>query len=140
MKGPAMKSKSFTLSFSFPSSPEVVFTALTNTRQIAAWSGQRGKVQATIGGKIELFDGWVKGNVLAYEPGKQLSFSWKPAEWAKELQPSIVRCTLKPKQSGSILTLRHSGFPSDSELQSHKAGWTEFVFEPLKTYLISIQK
>ena len=135
-----MKAKSFTISASFPFSSETVFTALTNARQIAMWSGQSGKVQPTIGGKIELFDGWVKGIVLAYESGKRLSFTWKPTEWAKESQSSIVTCYFKPTKTGSKVTLKHSGFPNDSELQSHKAGWTEFVFDPLKMYLTSKQK
>ena len=135
-----MKAKSFTISASFPFSSETVFTALTNARQIAMWSGQSGKVQPTIGGKIELFDGWVKGLVLAFELGKRLSFTWKPAEWAKESQSSIVTCVFEPTKTGSKITLKHSCFPNDSELQSHKAGWTEFVFDPLKMYLTSKQK
>jgi uncharacterized protein YndB with AHSA1/START domain len=132
-----MKAKSFTISAAFPFSSEAVFTALTNARQINAWSGQPGKVQPTIGGKIELFDGWVKGTVLAYEAGKRLSFTWKPAEWAKENKASIVTCFFKPTKSGTKLTLKHSGFPNDGEMQSHKEGWTEFVFDPVKMYLTS---
>lgn len=135
-----MKTKSFTLSLLFPFSPEDIFTALTNARQIAAWSGQAGKIQPTIGGKMELFDGWVKGNVLAYESGKRLSFTWKPAEWATESQSSIVTCDFKSTKTGSKITLKHAGFPNDSELQSHKVGWTEFVFDPLKMYLTAKQK
>jgi uncharacterized protein YndB with AHSA1/START domain len=135
-----MKAYSFTISTSFPFSSETVFTALTNARQIAVWSGQNGKVQPTIGGKMELFDGWVKGIVLAYELGKRLSFTWKPSEWAKEKQASIVTCHFTPTKTGTKLTLKHSGFPNDSELQSHKVGWTEFVFDPLKMYLTSKQK
>ena len=106
-----MKIKSFTISASFPFSSEVVFTAFTNARKIAAWSGQRGKVQPTIGGKMELFDGWVKGIVLAYESGKRLSFTWKPAEWAKENQSSIVTChfqTNKNWNEAHLKTLRVS--------------------------------
>jgi uncharacterized protein YndB with AHSA1/START domain len=135
-----MKAKSFTIFASFPFSAETVFMALTNARQIAVWSGQNGKVQPTIGGKMELFDGWVKGIVLAYELGKRLSFTWKPSEWAKEKQASIVTCHFTPTKTGTKLTLKHSGFPNDSELQSHKVGWTEFVFDPLKMYLTSKQK
>jgi len=140
IKGRTMKAKSFTISALVPFSPEAVFTALTNARQIAAWSGQSGKVQPTIGGKIDLFDGWVKGIVLAYESGKRLSFTWKPSEWAKENQASIVTFLFKQTKTGTKLTLKHSGFPNDSELQSHKEGWTEFVFDPLKMYLTSKQK
>ncbi len=133
----SMKAKSFIISVSFPFSSESVFAALTDTRQITAWSGQYGKIQPIIGGKIELFDGWVKGVVLAYEPGKLLSFTWKPSEWAKKSQASIVTFHFKPTKTGTKLMLRHSNFPNDSELQSHKDGWAEFVFDPLKMYLIS---
>jgi uncharacterized protein YndB with AHSA1/START domain len=137
--GRTMKTKSFTISTSFPFSSEAIFTALTNAQQIAAWSGQRGKIQPDIGGKMELFDGWVKGIVLAYESGIRLSFTWKPSEWTKEKQASIVTCQFKPIKTGTKLTLKHSGFPNDSELQSHKEGWTEFVFNPLKMYLTAKQ-
>jgi activator of HSP90 ATPase len=135
-----MRTKSFTISESFPFSSEAVFMALTNAQQITAWSGQRGKIQPTIGGKMELFDGWVKGIVLAFELGKQLSFTWKPKEWVKENQASIVAFHFKQTKAGTRLTLKHSGFPNDSEMQSHKVGWTEFVFDPLKMYLTSKQK
>jgi uncharacterized protein YndB with AHSA1/START domain len=139
-KGQTMKAKSFTLSTSFPFSSVAVFTALTNVHQISAWSGQKGKVQPMIGGKMELFDGWVKGIVLAYESGKRLSFTWKPTEWAKENQASIVTFHFTPTKGGTKLTLKHSGFPNDSEMQSHKMGWMEFVFDPLNMYLTSKQK
>ena len=134
-----MKVKSFTISVSFPFSPEAVFAAFTNSRQIRAWSGQRGNVPSIIGGKMDLFDGWVKGIVLAYESGKRVSFTWKPSEWTKEEQASIVTCHFKPTKSGTKLTLKHSGFPNDGERESHKKGWTEFVFDPLNMYLTSKQ-
>jgi uncharacterized protein YndB with AHSA1/START domain len=101
---------------------------------IYAWSGQKGKIEPTIGGKIDLFDHWVNGTVLAYEPGKQLSFTWKPAEWAKEKEPSIVSFQFTPAKSRTRVILKHSGFPNAIEAQSHKVGWNQFVFEPLNTY------
>ena len=78
--------------------------------------------------------------VLAYESDKYLSFTWKPSEWAKENQASIVTFCLKPTKKGSKLILTHSGFPNDRELRSHKDGWKEFVFDPLKMYLRAKQK
>lgn len=135
-----MKALSFTLTVSFPCSADEVFAALTQPRQIAAWSGQAGKVQPTIGGTMKLFDGWVKGIVLAYDPGKRLSFTWKPAEWVRESKSSLVTCSFTPAKNGSILTVTHAGFPNHSELQSHREGWREFVFDPLKVYLTSRRK
>jgi len=132
-----MKTNSFSLSITVACSAQDLFSALTQTRAIAAWSGQSGKFQPTIGGSMELFDGWVTGVVLAYEPGKRLSFTWKPSDWKKEDRASLVTCRLLSTRSGSKLLLRHSGFPSTNELRSHKDGWKEFVFNPLKAYLTS---
>lgn len=132
-----MKRKSFTTVISFSNPTTAVFTALTNSGQIKKWSGQRGKVELAIGGTIELFDRWVRGIVLAYEPGKQLCFTWKPLEWTKEEQASIVTCLFKKTKNGTKLILKHSGFPNESELQRHRDGWRQFVFEPLKAYLTS---
>ena len=85
--------------------------ALTNVRQIAAWSGQRAKVQPIIGGKMELFDGWVKGNILAYEIGKRLSFTWKPDGMGKR-KTSIYRNVFfqvnKNRDETHLETLRFS--------------------------------
>ena len=40
-----MKTKSFTLTASFPFPSKSIFTAFTNAQQIKAWSGLRGRVQ-----------------------------------------------------------------------------------------------
>jgi len=77
--------------------------------------------------------------VLAYEPGKRLSFTWKPDDWAKKDPASIVSCSFKATKTGCTLTLRHSGLPNRRERQNHKTGWTKFVFDPLNMYLISQQ-
>ena len=132
-----MDKKSFSLSASFPYSADLVFNALTQARRIAVWSGQYGKIQPIIGGRMELFDGWVHGIVLAYEQGKRLSFTWKPVEWDKEQRATLVTCRFISMRTGSQLRLRHSGFPNNSELQHHREGWEEFVFNPLKAYLNS---
>jgi uncharacterized protein YndB with AHSA1/START domain len=130
-----MKKNTFTLTALFPCTAEVLFSLLTNSKYIANWSGHKGKMEPTIGGKFEFFDKWVKGIVLAFEPGKQLAFTWKPAEWPKEQDSSIVSCRFKSTKSGSNLILKHTGFPNEAEAANHKQGWSQFVFEPLNMYL-----
>jgi uncharacterized protein YndB with AHSA1/START domain len=130
-----MKNFSFQVTAHFPVSAHELFTLLTDSKRIKQWSGQKGFVRPTIGGKFELFDGWVKGTTLAYEPGKQLSYTWKPAEWSEDTQPSIVACTFTITKAGVKLLLKHSCLHNKEEAKSHKDGWNRFVFDPLKSYL-----
>ena len=117
--------------------PADVFKALTDPRRILQWSGQRGKVEAKIGGKFELFDGWVKGKVLAYQKGKTLSYTWHPDEWEKDVEPSIVRFLFFPTKSGTKIVLKHSGLPDEQARKEHHGGWTEHVIDPLKGFFES---
>jgi len=115
-------------------SPSEVFDALTDPRKIRKWSGQSGRVEATVGGKFEMFDGWVTGKVLSYHRGKTISYTWHAADWDNEVRPSIVKFSLSPSRTGTKISLKHSGLPDQKSRKEHKGGWTEFVFDPLKEF------
>ena len=117
--------------------PDEIFEVLTNSKKILEWSGQKGVVQQAIGGKFEMFDGWVKGTVLGFERGKLLVVTWKPEEWDKNSTSSIVTYRFTEMKDGTKISITHTGFPNSKEAQSHKEGWPQFVFEPLKTYLLN---
>ncbi len=68
-----MKSSSIKLTVTIEAKPTDIFEALTDSKQITRWSGQKGKVGSKRGGKFELFDGWVKGKVVEFKPGKSLA-------------------------------------------------------------------
>ena len=130
-----MKTPQCKLSITLPAGPEAVFDALTNSKKILAWSGgQRGIVEPKVGGKFEFFDGWVKGKVLAYERGKRLSYTWLTADWPEGTQASVVSYVLTKAGARTKISLTHAWFPNAKEMKSHKSGWTEYVFNPLKHY------
>jgi len=124
-------------SFIIYATPDKVFEALTDTGIIAAWSGEIGIVENKSGGNFELFDGWVKGEVLSYKPGKELSYTWKAKEWSKGTLPSIVKYIFKEHAAGTELFLEHTHLPSADEVEKHYNGWIDFVFEPLNEYFTS---
>jgi uncharacterized protein YndB with AHSA1/START domain len=134
-----MPAKKFSLKLTYIiyASPEKVFEALTDSAIIKKWSGESGKVSGEKGGPFELFGGWVKGEVLIYKPGKQLSYSWKPSEWDKKTAPSIVNYIFNAHKAGTEIILEHSGFPSAEESAKHHDGWIDFVFEPLNDFFTS---
>jgi uncharacterized protein YndB with AHSA1/START domain len=132
-----MKSPGLKLFCSLKADPKRVFGALTDSKLISAWSGQKGKVEARVGGKFEMFDGWVKGKVLAYQEGKSLAYTWHTADWSEGEKPSVVSYTLKRAGAGTRVSLTHTGFPNVEQMKEHKAGWKEHVFDPLKEFFAS---
>lgn len=129
-----MKTTSIKLTITVAAKPGEVFAALTEPRLIAAWSGQKGKVEAKVGGKFEFFDGWVEGRVLEFKHGKRLAHTWLPGDWPADAGESVVRYTLTPSGKGTKIVLEHSSFPNETEMKNHKSGWKEFVLDPLKTH------
>ncbi|MEK6756892.1 MAG: SRPBCC domain-containing protein [Bacteroidota bacterium] len=132
-----MKSSPIKLTVVLPGKPNEVFGALTNAKIIAQWNGQKGKVEAKVGGKFEMFDGWVKGKVLEFEPGKTLAYTWRPGDWPEDAQESVVKYSFTSTKRGTKVVLEHSNFPNETEKKNHKSGWMEFVFEPLRNHLSS---
>ena len=130
-------SRSIALSITIKATPREVFKALTDSKSIRRWSGQRARVEPTIGGRFEMFDGWVKGKVLAYENGKVLSYTWHPADWNAETPSSIVRYKFSKSGRNTKVSLAHTGFPNAASKKEHQAGWKEHVFSPLKDFFES---
>src|SRR3990172_373942 len=133
----ATKSESFQITVLLPAGPREVFRALTDAKVLSQWSGQRGKVEPRVGGRVEMFDGWVKGRVRIFKPDESLSYTWLPGDWPNGAEASLVTYSLTKSRSGTKVRLTHSNFPNPKELKNHKNGWTEYVFDPLKEYLSS---
>lgn len=63
--------------------PEDVFEALTNPAVMKKWIEGSFVFELKKQGNVELFDGWVKGEVISYVKSEALSYSWKPNTWDK---------------------------------------------------------
>jgi uncharacterized protein YndB with AHSA1/START domain len=126
----------FTLTWIIYASPADVFNALAMPEVITEWTGDTAVLEPKVNGAFEMFGGWVKGTVLAFEPGKKLSYSWKPTDWNKKADASTVTYLFEKDEAGTKITLTHEGFPSLKESNDHKSGWVDNVFEPLNDYFV----
>ncbi len=131
-----MRPRSIRITVTVPAAPHEVFAALTDGKSISRWSEQKGKVERKVGGKFEMFDGWVKGTVLEYKPAQALAYTWQPSNWDGTVK-SIVKFRFAPTKSGTRITITHTGFPSERERRNHHAGWLQYVFDPLKGYFLT---
>ena len=128
------------LEFRLSGKPARVMELLTDAGLIRKWSGSDAVVEKVVGGRFEMFDGWVTGEVKVIGE-KELMYTWKTSDWAEDAQPSEVHYLLKgDNQAGTVIKVKHTGLPDAAERDSHKTGWSEYFFDPMEDYMLIIDK
>ena len=128
-------------------SPERVFAALTEPKQLEMWWGSD-EMYRTFDWQTDLRPGgirncqarspkgdlsWVRGEYLVVDPPRVLEFTWN-ASWDQGPM-TRVRMEVAPVGSGSRLTVIHSGFGEDAKRSGNYAdGWNR-VLGWLKPYM-----
>jgi uncharacterized protein YndB with AHSA1/START domain len=120
-------------------SPQTVFRALTDAKEIAKWFANQGAVlEARVGGALEFKflrpDGEkhsFHGKVLEIVQDKKLSYSWNSASDLNQGMGTITYA-LEPVDGGKTrLTLVHTGISeSKKDVEagfSYESGWTFFL-------------
>lgn len=68
----------------------------------------------------------VRGEYIAIEPPHLLEFTWLPS-W-EDFHPTTIRCELLPTETGTRLTLTHTGFGDCASMcEGHAEGWTRVM-------------
>src|SRR5262245_56465877 len=91
--------------YTIKASPERVWDALTKPSLQKKWSGQGAKYTARLGGKYTLFDNYVTGKVIEWDPPKKLVQTWKPVDWT--ITDSTVSFTLTKTKTGTRVKIVH---------------------------------
>jgi uncharacterized protein YndB with AHSA1/START domain len=127
------------LEFILSGKPKRVMQLLTDPVLIRKWSGGEATFDNKPGGKVALFDGWMNGEVLKTSD-TELAYTWKISEWGEEIKPTEVHFIVKGQDGGSKVIVKHTGFPDEEEMKSHKAGWTDYFFDPMEDFMLIIDK
>ena len=117
--------------------PEEVFESMTDEKIMQKWIEGACVFQPVVNGKVSLFDGWVSGEVLEFDPGLSLAYTWKPNTWTKKTQASIVQIEFEENEAGTKMILSHRGFPNEKEAADHREGWFSYFIDPLNDYYIN---
>lgn len=121
------------LELTLNSSPEDVFSALTQSARFAEMTGQPAEIDATEGGAFVRFGDQVTGRIIQLVPGKRLVEAWRVSPWP-EGKYSVVSFEISPAETGSRLVLEHDDYPADN--RDHlEAGWKKMYLNPLAAYL-----
>ena len=131
MSGEDTEVRSAVVEREFAHPPEKIWRALTQPHLIAEWLMQNDFVPA-IGHRFKLRGEWggvLDCEVLAIEPGRELSYTWDFAhdDPAFALK-SVVTFTLVPTPAGTRLRVEQMGFRPDQKqaFGGARAGWSQF--------------
>lgn len=123
------------LEFYLPVAPDKVMRLLTEPDLIKAWSSNNVVFENRPGGKMEMFDSWVSGEVIK-TGNNELAYTWSAIEWEEGMPVTEVHYTLVPENGATKIELKHTGFSSEEAMNRHEAGWTEYFFGPMEKYVL----
>jgi uncharacterized protein YndB with AHSA1/START domain len=104
-----------------------VFVYLTDAAKYTRWKGQHAELDPRPGGIYRVRmgpDAVARGEYLEIEAPSRLVFTWG-WEGSSDVPPgsTTVEITLREDGDGTLLRLRHTGFPSDADASVHREGW-----------------
>jgi activator of HSP90 ATPase len=128
-----MTTKTIRQRVSLPAEPQVVYRALMDSKQHAAFTGDTARISPNEGGAFTAGSGYISGKNLKLVPGKTIVQTWHASDWPPG-HWSQVTFRLAKKGRGTVLSFVHAGVPSEFYADIRQ-GWIDFYWEPLKQYL-----
>ena len=110
--------------------PAEVFAALTDPKKLVLWFLSGAKIEARKDGPFG-FD-WeggyhMDGAVLDIDPGKSVAFRWVDAQPDGTQVVTRVDFTVAPSGSGTLLSMRHTGFTSPTHYAECASRWAYYL-------------
>lgn len=116
--------------------PSKVWTKLATLEGMNEWLSKKLIFEFREGGRFQMEvsmegDFTFFGEVVKIDPQKELAFTWTEHEKGKDPWPvsTLVSFKLKPTQSGTLVSLTHTGFEAlqgelaRDEYEGHIVGW-----------------
>ena len=125
--------KSITQTETFDALPAEVYDAFISDTKHAVFTGASAKIDGSVGGSFEVWDGYASGKNIELTPGKKIVQSWRASDWPQGVESEI---TLDLSKEGNKTKLKFSqtGIP-DEFADEVEQGWIDFYWQPLKEYL-----
>lgn len=133
----------------FPDDPETLFAAFTDPEALRQWWGPYGfridaiAFSARVGEiyRVRLTepDGsrWAhEGRVLEVERPHRLTYTWQWTEGPLSRDETLVELEFTPDGRGTVVSVTHSRFASDTECEAHATGWTD-TYERVGAWLVT---
>ncbi len=113
-------------------SPEEVWRALTDPKEIQEWTGANAYFIPQPGAMYTLWNGDISGKVLEAAPQRKLVQTWMPKDWTRT--DSVVTFTLTPTKEGTRVDLLHVNV-EESDYDGTSEGWDIYYLGVIKKML-----
>lgn len=125
--------KSFTISDTFPTTPEALYAAWLDSETHAAMTdGGEATIHVELGASFSAWDGYISGKNLELEPGKRILQSWRTSDFQETDGDSRIEILFESVPDGTKLTLTHTDIPEGQP--DYEEGWEDFYFRPMREY------
>ncbi len=124
--------RSIEQTYNIKASPEAVWRALTDQKEIQEWSGANAYFIPQAGAQYTLWDGTIGGKIVQVVPLRKLVQTWKPQEWTRD--DSVVTFTLTPTRDGTRVDLLHVNV-EESDYDGTTEGWDIYYLGVIKKML-----
>jgi activator of HSP90 ATPase len=124
---------SLKLSAVLPATPEQLYRGWLNSKEHAAFTGAKARIQAKVGGRFTAHDGYISGRTIALEPYGRIVQSWRTSEFPADSPDSQLELRFDETKTGTRLTLMQSRIPPGQTAQ-YKSGWRDYYFAPMRVY------
>jgi len=128
-----MKTRSIRQSVVFKASPHEVYEALMDSKKHAQFSREEARVSRRVGGRIDVYGGYIEGVNLDLVADRKIVQSWRGSNW----EPghfSTVTFSLSKVTGGTRLTFTQTGVPGSFH-KDISQGWKEFYWSRMKAML-----
>jgi uncharacterized protein YndB with AHSA1/START domain len=120
-------------------SPEVVFKAITDPKELTNWFPDHAIMEAKLGGKVKFsfykdkgrehreFDFFPEGSIIEFIPNKKVSYTWHEPN-TPDFPRTIVTWELEEiADNKTQVKLLHTGFEPSKLFKQHDEGWSYFL-------------
>lgn len=117
----------------FKASAQRVYGVFLDSKQFAACTGMPAEIDPKAGGAFSMFGGLIVGRNVELVANERIVQAWRPTHWDPGVY-SIARFEFKPRDSGTVVVLDHTGFP-EGEYEHLDWGWHNHYWDALTKYL-----
>jgi uncharacterized protein YndB with AHSA1/START domain len=125
--------RSFRIAAVIPAPRKRVYEAWLSSKDHAAFTGVKARIQAKVGGRFTAHDGYISGKTLELKPARSIVQSWRSTDFPADAPDSRLELRFEEAANGTRLTLLHSGLPAN-QAEGYKSGWREYYFVPMREY------
>jgi len=115
-----------------PAIPKEVYDAFMEEAKHAEFTGAKAKINNSVGGSFEVWDGYASGKNIELIPGKKIVQTWRADDWP-EGQESIITLKLSAQHKKTLLEFNQKNIP-DEFASDVAQGWQDFYWQPLIKY------